>query len=283
MSSKAVSRQEYDDAAAALKQAEAEIQAGKSAVETARINLAHTRVTAPISGRIGRSSVTVGALALAGQGNALTTIQQIDPIYVDVTQSSASLLRLQRSMADGKLKKGGTNRHVSSCFWRTEVPILGRKPSIPRYHGRSYNRLFYPSHCISQSKRVLLPECTFGQSSMKASTNSTPGSAAGGKSRPEGESAGLIVDVAGKVQQRILTVDRTIGNRWLVTTGLASGDRVIVEGAQKVKPGVSVKIVLLLQSITMRPHRCKSELREDMMLSRFFLDRPVFAWSSPSS
>ena len=107
---KAVSRQEYDDAAAALKQAEADIEAGKAAVETARINLAYTKVTAPIAGRIGKSSVTVGALVMAGQGMPLATIQQIDPVYVDVTQSSASLLRLQQSMASGTLKRDSANR-----------------------------------------------------------------------------------------------------------------------------------------------------------------------------
>ncbi|OPY17965.1 MAG: Multidrug resistance protein MexA precursor [Syntrophus sp. PtaB.Bin075] len=245
VSSKAVSRQEYDDAAAALKQAEAEIQAGKSAVETARINLAHTRVTAPISGRIGRSSVTVGALALAGQGNALTTIQQIDPIYVDVTQSSASLLRLQRSMADGKLKKGGTNSARVKLLLEdgSPYPLEGslqfRDITVDPTTGSFILRIVYPN-----PKRVLLPGMY-----VRAVLNEGINEQAllvpqqGVNRDQKGNPLALIVDVAGKVQQRILTVDRTIGNRWLVTTGLASGDRVIVEGAQKVKPGVSVKIV----------------------------------------
>jgi len=107
---KAVSRQEYDDAVAALKQAEAEIEAGNAAVEAARINLAYTRVTAPITGRIGKSSVTEGALVTANQPVPLATIQQIDPVYVDVTQSSASLLRLQESFAKGTLKRDRENR-----------------------------------------------------------------------------------------------------------------------------------------------------------------------------
>eukprot|EP01030_Chromulinospumella_sphaerica_P034714 gene34714-biopygen22596 len=106
---KAVSQQDYDDAAAALTQGEADVAAAKANVETSRINLAYTRVDAPISGRIGRSSITPGALVTANQATALATVQQLDPIYVDVTQSSASLLRMKQAMARGDLQKSGAN------------------------------------------------------------------------------------------------------------------------------------------------------------------------------
>ena len=111
-----------------LKQAEADVEAAKAAVETARINLAYTRVTAPISGRIGRSSVTDGALVTASQAAALATIQQLDPVYVDVTQSSAELLRLKQNLASGQLKNDGSARPRSNCFWKTAAPIPSRAP-----------------------------------------------------------------------------------------------------------------------------------------------------------
>ena len=155
---KAVSRQEYDDAAAALKQAEADIEGGKAAVETARINLAYTRVTAPIAGRIGKSSVTVGALVTADQGMPLATIQQIDPVYVDVTQSSASLLRLQQSMASGTLKRDSANRAKVKLILEdgTPYPLEGalqfRDVTVDPTTGRYILRIVFPN-----PKRVLLP------------------------------------------------------------------------------------------------------------------------------
>ena len=155
---KAVSRQEYDDAAAALKQAEADIEAGKAAVETARINLAYTKVTAPIAGRIGKSSVTVGALVMAGQGMPLATIQQIDPVYVDVTQSSASLLRLQQSMASGTLKRDSANRAKVKLILEdgTPYPLEGalqfQDVTVDPTTGSYILRIVFPN-----PKRVLLP------------------------------------------------------------------------------------------------------------------------------
>ena len=155
---KAVSRQEFDDATAALKQAEADIEGGKAAVETARINLAYTRVTAPIAGRIGKSSVTVGALVMAGQGMPLSTIQQIDPVYVDVTQSSASLLRLQQSMASGTLKRDSANRAKVKLILEdgTPYPLEGalqfQDVTVDPTTGSYILRIVFPN-----PKRVLLP------------------------------------------------------------------------------------------------------------------------------
>lgn len=242
---KAVSRQEYDDAAAALKQAEAEIAAGKAAVETARINLAYTKVTAPIAGRIGRSSVTVGALVMAGQGMPLATIQQIDPVYVDVTQSSASLLRLQQSMASGTLKRDSANRAKVKLILEdgTPYPLEGalqfKDITVDPTTGSYILRIVFPN-----PKRILLPGM-FARAILEEGVNEqailVPQQGVGRD--PKGNPTALIVDAEGKVQQRTLTLDRTIGDQWLVSAGLAPGDRVIVEGVQKVRPGASVKAV----------------------------------------
>ncbi|HET6490097.1 MAG TPA: efflux RND transporter periplasmic adaptor subunit [Syntrophales bacterium] len=242
---KAVSRQEYDDAAAALKQAEADIEAGKAAVETARINLAYTRVTAPITGRIGKSSVTVGALVMANQAVPLATVQQIDPVYVDVTQSSASLLQLQKSMASGTLKRDSANRAKVKLILEdgTPYPLEGtlqfQDVTVDPTTGSYILRIVFPN-----PKRILLPGM-FARAVLEEGVNEkallVPQQ---GVSRdPKGNPTSLIVDAEGKVQQRMLTLDRTIGDKWLVSAGLAPGDRVIVEGVQKVRPGSSVKAV----------------------------------------
>ena len=240
---KAVSRQEYDDAAAALKQAEADIEAGKAAVETARINLAYTKVTAPIAGRIGKSSVTVGALVMANQGVPLATIQQIDPVYVDVTQSSASLLQLQESLSKGTLKRDSVNRARVKLILEdnTAYPLEGtlqfQDVTVDPTTGSYILRIVFPN-----PKRVLLPGM-FARAVLEEGVNEkallVPQQ---GISRdPKGNPLALIVDADGKVQQRTLTLDRTIGDKWLVSAGLAPGDRVIVEGVQKVRPGSTVK------------------------------------------
>ena len=245
MEIKAVSRQEYDDATAALKQAEADIEAGKAAVETARINLAYTRVTAPITGRIGKSSVTVGALVTASQGIPLATIQQIDPVYVDVTQSSASLLRLQQSMASGALKRDSANRAKVKLILEdgTTYPQEGtlqfQDITVDPTTGSFILRIVFPN-----PKHVLLPGM-YARAVLEEGVNEqailVPQQ---GVSRdPKGNPTSLIVDAEGKVQQRMLALDRTIGDQWLVSSGLAPGDRVIVEGMQKVRPGASVKAV----------------------------------------
>jgi len=242
---KAVSQQDYDDTVAALKQAGAEIEAGKAAVETARINVAHTRVTAPISGRIGKSSVTVGALVTASQPTALATIQQIDPVYVDVTQSSSSLLRLQQSMANGTLKKGGANSAKVKLLLEdgTPYPLEGtlqfRDVTVDPTTGSFILRIVFPN-----PKGILLPGM-YARAIIEEGINEqailVPQQ--GVNRDPKGNPFALIADAEGKVQQRMLTIDRTLGDKWLVSSGIAAGDRVIVEGMQKVKPGASVKVV----------------------------------------
>ena len=148
---RAVSRQDYDDATSALNQAEADIQYWKAAAETARINLGYTRVTAPISGRIGRSTVTDGALVTAYQPVALATIQQLDPIYVDVPQSTAELLRLNRRMQDGRLNQGGTNQNKVKLLledgttYSQEGTLQFRDVTVDPTTGSSILRILFPN------------------------------------------------------------------------------------------------------------------------------------------
>jgi membrane fusion protein (multidrug efflux system) len=242
---KAVSRQDYDDAVSALNQAQADTQYWKASVQTARINLAYTRVTAPISGRIGRSTVTDGALVTAYQPVALATIQQLDPIYVDVPQSTVKLLRLNRRLQDGQLNRDGTNQKKVRLILEdgTEYPREGtlqfREVTVDPTTGSSILRIIFPN-----PDRVLLPGM-FVRAVVKEGVHEqailVPQQAV---SRDvKGNPVALIVGAEGKVQPRPLQLDdRPLGDKWLVMSGLTAGDRVIVEGMQKVRPGAPVKI-----------------------------------------
>ena len=242
---KAVSQQEYDDAAAMLKQAEADIEVWRAAAEAARINLGYTRVTAPISGRIGKSSVTDGALVTAYQPVALATIQQLDPIYVDVPQSTSELLRLRRSLEGGRLNHDRTNQQKVRIILQDGTPyqqegtLQFQDVTVDPTTGSVILRAVFPN-----PEGVLLPGM-FVRGVAKEGVNEQailiPQQAV--SRDPKGNPLALIVDAESKVQQRMLTVDRAIDDKWLVTSGLAPGDRVIVEGLQKVRPGVPVKEV----------------------------------------
>jgi membrane fusion protein (multidrug efflux system) len=244
---RAVSQQDYDDAASALNQAEADIEYWKATVETARINLGYTRVTAPISGRIGRSSVTDGALVTAYQPVALATIQQLDPIYVDVPQSTSELLRLQRRWEDGRLSRDGTNQEKVQLLlddgtaYPQEGTLQFRDVTVDPTTGSFILRIVF-----ANPQGVLLP-------GMFVRAVVTEGVRAQGILVPQqavsrdlkGNPVTLLVGPGEKIQQRMLTLDRAIGNQWLVSSGLAPGDRVLVEGMQKVRPGTPVKVVPL--------------------------------------
>ncbi|MBC2735039.1 MAG: efflux RND transporter periplasmic adaptor subunit [Desulfobacteraceae bacterium] len=245
LADKAVSQQEYDDVAAALHQLEADIQYGKATVETARINLAYTRITAPISGRIGRSNVTEGAIVTAYQPVALATIQQLDPIYVDVPQSTTELLRLKRRLADGRLNRNDASQETVSLILpdSTAYPLAGvlqsQEVSVDPTTGSVTLRAVFPN-----PDSVLLPGM-FVQTVIKEGVNQAailvPQQ---GVSRDrKGNPTALIVDAESKTALRMLTVDRTVGDQWLVSAGLAPGDRVIVEGLKMLRPGTGVKAV----------------------------------------
>lgn len=241
----AVSQQEHDDALAALKQAEADIEANKAVAETARINLAYTRVTAPITGRIGKSNVTVGALVTANQPSPLTVIQQLDPIYVDATQSSANLLQLKRNIAAGRIKGDGPDQARVKLLLEdgTPYPLEGKLTfsdiTVDSSTGSFILRMVFPNQ-----KHTLLPGMYVRALVQEGVADRAILAPQQGVSRdPKGNPVALIVDAEGKVQQRMITVDRAIGDKWLVTSGLKPGDQVIVEGIQKVRPGASVKAV----------------------------------------
>ena len=242
---KAVSQQDYDDAAAALKQTEADIESWKAMAQTARINLGYTRIVAPISGRIGRSNVTEGALVTAQQPTPLSIIQQLDTVYVDVPQSTTERLRLKRSLENGRLNQSGAGQKKVKLFLEdgSAYPLAGtlqfRDVTVDPTTGSVILRVVFPN-----PQGVLLPGMfvrAVVREGIKERAILIPQQAV--SRDPKGNPFALVVNAGGKVQQRMLTLDRAIGDRWLVTTGLASGDRVIVEGMQKVRPGASVKAV----------------------------------------
>jgi membrane fusion protein, multidrug efflux system len=229
----------------AISAAEAAIQQAEAALKMARINRGYTAITAPISGRIGRSSVTVGALVTAYQPLALSTIQQLDPMFVDVPQSTAELLRLRTRLEDGRLDHSGQKQNKVRLVTEDGVqyPLGGelqfRDVTVDPSTGSVILRVTVPN-----PKGVLLPGM-FVRAVVDEGVNPRalliPQQAVARD--PRGNPTTLIVDAEGKVQQKPLTLDRAIGNAWLVTAGLSPGEKVIVEGMQKVRPGVSVKAV----------------------------------------
>jgi membrane fusion protein (multidrug efflux system) len=240
-----LAKQDYDDAESALRQAQAEIKSWQAQVKTARINLGYCRVTAPISGRIGRSNVTEGAIVTAYQPVALATIQQINPIYVDLPQSTTDLLRLKRHLAKGEIENRKDNHNKvklvleDGSSYPEEGSLQFRDVTVDPTTGSVILRVVFPN-----PQGTLLPGM-FVQAIIKEGVMDkgmlVPQQ---GVSRNfKGQPVALTVDAAGKVQQRILTLDRAQGNKWLVLSGLAAGDRVIVEGMQRVRPGMTVKTV----------------------------------------
>jgi len=244
LSEKAVSQQDYDDKEAAFKQAEADIAYWRAAVQTARINLEYTRVTAPISGRIGKSNVTDGALVTAYQAMPLATIQQIDPIYVDVPQSTAELLRLRRRFENGRLTQDGPNLRKVHLFLEdgTEYPLEGhlkfRDVTVEPSTGSVILRIVFPN-----ADGLLLPGM-FVRARVKEGINEkailVPQQAI--FRDPKGNPLAYVLDDQDRVQQRVLTIDRAVSDRWLISDGLKEGDRVVLEGIQRIRPGMTVKV-----------------------------------------
>lgn len=242
---KAVSQQDCDDALGSLKQAEADVELNKAAVETARINLAYTRVTSPISGRIGKSSVTTGALVTANQQGALATVQQLDPIYVDVTQSSVELLRLKKVLASGTLKKGKLSKAKARLLLEdgTPYPLEGvlefSDVTVDQSTGSITVRAVFPNpeHVLLPGMyvRAVLEEGVNEQAILVPQQGVTRDS--------KGNAVVCIVGQGDLCEQRMVKISRAMGDKWLVSESLNPGDRLIVEGLQKVKPGAPVKAV----------------------------------------
>jgi len=214
-------------------------------VETARINLEYTRVTAPISGRIGKSNVTDGALVTAHQPLALATIQQMDPIYVDVPQSTAELLRLRSRLEHNHISQDGENhREVKLILengkeYSFKGTLLFRDVTVDPTTGSVVLRILFPN-----PKGVLLPGMFVRAAVIEGTNEQAILLLQQAVSRdPKGNAIALVADSNGKIEQRSLTLERAIGDKWLVSSGLSSGDRVVVEGIQKIRPGASVKVI----------------------------------------
>lgn len=240
---KAVSQQDFDDAVAALKQAEADVAARQAALDSARINLDYTLVAAPIAGRIGRSAVTPGALVTANQAASLATVQQLDPMYVDVTQSSAEILRLKRQLASGQLKGVGSAKARLILEDGSTYPLEGKvqfsEATVDQSTGTVTLRAVFPN-----PNTELLPGMyvrAILETGIDEQAILVPQQAVGRNARAE--AVAMVLDPDGKVEQRTIEVSKAVGNDWLVGSGLASGDRVIVEGLQKVRPGSMARAV----------------------------------------
>ena len=240
----AISRQEYDDAVAKQKGAVAEVAAARAAVKTARINLEYTTVTAPIAGRIGRSEVTEGAYVQQASATLLATVQQLDPVYIDLTWSAAELMRLRRSIETGELKTVEGKAQVSviledgraypepGTLQFADVSVdqttgsVALRALVPNPRAELLPGMFVRARVDEGSRpnAILVPQ--------RAVTRDQNG-------RP----ITLVVDKAGKVERRQLETDRAVGDAWLVTKGLAAGEQVVIEGIQKARPGATVKTV----------------------------------------
>lgn len=229
---KAVSRQQYDDARAASLQAEA-------ALERARIDLKYTRVLAPISGRIGRSSVTEGALVSNGQPQELAVIQQLDPIYVDVTQSATELLRLRRELDSGQLERASDSAAQVGLKLQdgSDYPHQGKlefsEVSVDPGTGTVTLRAVFPN-----PDGLLLPGMFVHASLVSGVNHQAILAPQQGISRnQQGKPVAMVLNADNEVEMRILQAERTSGSYWLVTAGLQEGDRLITEGLQWIQPG----------------------------------------------
>jgi membrane fusion protein (multidrug efflux system) len=240
----AVSKQDLDDALASLAQAKADVASAKAAVETARINLDYTTIKAPISGRVDKSTLTPGALVTASQDTALTTIRTLDPINVDVTQSSTNLLNLREAIKEGRIKISGKNVSVklkleNGTVYSHSGKLEFAESAVSETTGTFSLRAEFPN-----PDRLLLPGMyvrAVVEEGVAADSFLVPQRAVSRNTK--GEPTALFVDKQGKVEERVLTVGQSVGNSWLVSSGVADGDRVIVEGSQTARVGQDVDAV----------------------------------------
>ncbi|GGJ12398.1 efflux RND transporter periplasmic adaptor subunit [Neoroseomonas lacus] len=241
---RAVSQQDFDLAEAALHQAQADVSSAQASVDTARINLGYTVVNSPIDGRTGRSSVTVGALVTASQASALVTVTQLNPIYVDMTQPSAALLRQRRDIAEGVLRRDVADRAAAVLILEdgTEYAHRGEiqfsEVIVDQGTGSVTLRAVFPNPdgllMPGMFVRARVEEGTIDQALL------VPQQAV--LRTPRGEPMAYVVNAQDVVEQRILKTSRAIGTNWLVTDGLAAGDRVVMEGVQRIRPGAKVAV-----------------------------------------
>jgi len=239
-----ISRQDYDNALSARRRADADVAVAKAALESAHIDLEHTRLIAPIAGRISRSLVTEGALVKVAQDNELATVQQLDPIYVDVTQSSAELLKLQRDLGAGVLQADkATQAQVTLVLedgttYAHTGQLQFSEATVDRGTGSIVLRAVFPN-----PRRELLPGMFVrARLSQAVSHDALLVPQAGVSRNARGQATVLVVGSDNVANERVVKTGRVINNQWLVTEGLAAGERVIVEGLQKAKPGMTVRV-----------------------------------------
>lgn len=232
-----VSRQDYDQAVANAQQADASVMAAKAAVETARINVAYTKVTSPISGRIGKSSVTEGALVTNGQSQALATVQQLDPIYVDVTQSSSDFMRLkQQSLEHGSDTKSVELVMENGQPYSLKGTLQFSDVTVDESTGSITLRAIFPN-----PQHTLLPGMFVrARIDEGVQPNAILVPQQGVTRTPRGDATVLVVNAKNQVEVRSVTASQAVGSQWLISNGLNTGDKVIVSGLQKVRPGVTV-------------------------------------------
>jgi membrane fusion protein (multidrug efflux system) len=242
---KAVSQQDFDEADAAYKEAQADLLTAQAQLKTAQINLDYSQVSAPISGQISKSAVTVGALVGANQNTALATVTQLDPVYVDLVQSSAQLMQLKQALASGaivadaatqkqvelKLEDGSVYAHKGTLQFSEVTVDPGTGSVTLRAQFANPEKLLLPGMYV----RAVIVE------GVKANTILAP--QRGISRNNKGEATAMVVNKDGKVEARILQAGRTIGSNWLIEKGLSAGDQLIVEGLQKIRPGASVQAV----------------------------------------
>lgn len=240
----AISRQEAENAVVGAQQAQADVAAQQAALRSAQIDLARTTIRAPISGRIGRSTYTTGALVSAAQTDPLTTIQRLDPIFVDIQQSSAEVLRLRQQLLSGELSRGGGSARIrlkleDGSTYPQEGVLKFTDVTVDPTTGSQVVRAQFPN-----PRGLLLPGMYVRAELVEGTRSNGILVPQGAVTRDEkGNPTVMVVGAGGKVEQRKLTAPRTIGTNWLVTAGLKVGDKVIVEGAQNLRPGAAVKPV----------------------------------------
>lgn len=255
---KAVSQQENDDAQASAAQTQADVALAKAALDKARIELNYTRITSPISGRSGKSSVTAGALLTANQAQALTTVVQLDPIYVDMTQSSSDFLALKRAIEQGgvsqrkripvtlTLSDGRSYEHIGSvAFSESTVDpstnSITLRAQFPNPSGQLLPGLFVQAKVVQgQQQGVLAPQRALSRN-------------------PQGDATAMVLDQDNKVQPRVVKTSRAIGDKWQIIEGLEAGDRLIVDGLQRAKPGSVVEPVPFTGDQVIAPAQVESE------------------------
>ena len=237
----AVSKQQNEDAIAALRLAEADVAAAEAAVQAAEVTLGRARITAPISGRIGKSSVTAGALVTANQAQPLATIQQLDPIYVDLTQSSSELLQLRREVEAG-LATGARDVPVTILLEDGTPYSHPGKPTFADVTVDPATGSFLLRVEVPNPEKLLLPGMFVRAVVSNAQRPNALLVPQQGIARdPRGNTTAMVVDKEGRIELRPVIVNRTIGAFWLVDQGLVAGDRVVIEGLQKIAPGMQVE------------------------------------------